>query len=117
MFKARQLTPSLFEGAVAAKSSPGLAMRNMTARQGTSRYLLAVATFHVLQVPRLLYYASCAAFASTFCHNLLSLFYEASPIKKQLALMQCLIKGISALTDLQLGLGDTAVIADSNGTP
>ena len=44
-------------------------------------------------------------------------FFEAVPLKRQLALMQCLIKGVSMLTDLDLGLGGSAVIADSAGTP
>lgn len=78
---------------------------------------LAESGLAVPQVPPLLYYASCAAFTSSFCHNLLSLFYEAAAIKKQLALLQCFIKGVSLLTDLQIGLGDTAIVADADGEP
>lgn len=65
-------------------------------------------------MPPLLYYAGSAAFASSFCHNFLSLCYETSPIKKQLALLQCTIKGVSLLADLQLGLQGAIVLADSN---
>lgn len=66
-------------------------------------------------MPRLLFYAFSAAFASSFCQNLLSLFYEAAPIKKQLALLQCIIKGVSTLVELSLGLGESPVISDSSG--
>lgn len=71
----------------------------------------------LLQVPALMFQLSAAAFASSFTHNLTSFTYEASGLKKKLALLQCLIKAVSFLADVQLGFGRAPVFADSAGRP
>lgn len=71
----------------------------------------------VLQVPHLLYQLSCAAFASSFFHNVTSLLYETSSLKKKLAALQCFIKGISFVCDMQLGFGGATVFENSYGSP
>lgn len=69
-------------------------------------------------VPSVYFLCSAAAFASSVVQNMLSLlFFESSPIKRQLALLQCLVKGLSMLADLQLGLGNSAIFRDSAGAP
>ena len=60
---------------------------------------------------------SAAAFASSFAHNMTSFAYEASALKRKLALLQCLIKAISFLCDFHLGFGGAAILSDSSGAP
>lgn len=69
-----------------------------------------------LQVPHVLYQLSCAAFASSFFHNVTSLLYETSSLKKKLAALQCFIKGISFICDMQLGFGGMTVFETAHGT-
>ncbi|KAK9826256.1 hypothetical protein WJX74_003071 [Apatococcus lobatus] len=71
---------------------------------------------HFDEVPHLLYQLSCAAFASSFFHNVTSLLYETTSLKKKLAALQCFIKGISFICDMQLGFGGSNVFATSHGS-
>jgi len=69
------------------------------------------------EVPKLYYFVSAAAFFSAFVQNCCALIYEAGSTKKQLALVSCFIKGISAYVDLLLASGNGAIILDSAGNP
>lgn len=69
----------------------------------------------VLQVPRLYYQISAAAFGTSVCMNALPLIHELSPIKKQAAVIQILIKGVSLVEDFQMGYGDPYMCTDSHG--
>ena len=68
-------------------------------------------------VPKLFYFVSAAAFFSAFVQNCCALIYEAGSTKKQLALVSCFIKGLSAYVDLLLATGVGVVILDSAGNP
>lgn len=69
------------------------------------------------EVPKLFYFVSAAAFFSAFVQNCCALIYEAGSTKKQLALVSCFIKGLSAYVDLLLATGNGAIILDSGGNP
>lgn len=68
-------------------------------------------------VPKLYYFVSAAAFFSAFVQNCCALLYEAGSTKKQLALVSCFIKGISAYVDLLLASGSGVIVLDSSGQP
>lgn len=68
-------------------------------------------------VPKLYYFVSAAAFFSAFVQNCCALLYESGSTKKQLALVSCFIKGISAYVDLLLASGSGVIILDSSGQP
>ena len=72
-------------------------------------------TMPVSQVPRHYYQFSCAAFATAVCINCLALVYEISPLKKQAAVIQILIKGMSTFVDYQLGYGQPLMIMGTRG--
>ncbi len=69
------------------------------------------------EVPKLFYFVSAAAFFSAFVQNCCALIYEAGSTKKQLALVSCFIKGLSAYVDLLLATGNGAIILDYAGNP
>lgn len=75
------------------------------------------ATLLYQEVPKLVYFVSAAAFFSAFVQNCCALIYEAGSTKKQLALVSCFIKGISAYVDLLLASDQGAIIFDSMGNP
>jgi len=75
----------------------------------------AVLLYH--EVPKLFDFVSAAAFFSAFVQNCCALIYEAGSTKKQLALVSCFIKGLSAYVDLLLATGNGAIILDSAGNP
>ncbi|KAA6426844.1 MAG: adenylate guanylate cyclase [Trebouxia sp. A1-2] len=75
----------------------------------------AVLLYH--EVPKLFYFVSAAAFFSAFVQNCCALIYEAGSTKKQLALVSCFIKGLSAYVDLLLATGNGAIILDYAGHP
>lgn len=75
------------------------------------------ATLLYQEVPKLVYFVSAAAFFSAFVQNCCALIYEAGSTKKQLALVSCFIKGISAYVDFLFASDRGAIIFDSMGNP
>ena len=47
--------------------------------------------------------------------NLLSFVYERSPMKRQAAIIQVLVKGVSCVGDFEMGYLQPLMILDSHG--
>ena len=60
------------------------------------------------------YQFSSAAFATAVCMNALSLIYEVSPTKRQAAVIQMLIKGVSFAGDFQMGYLNPYMVIDTH---
>lgn len=69
----------------------------------------------MLQVPPQVYYYSEAAFFTSTVLNLISLVFEDTPDKQQLALLTAVIKGLSWHTDHLLVTGRGVVTYDIYG--
>ena len=65
-------------------------------------------------MPRLYYQFSSAAFFTAVCVNALSFVYEISPLKRQAAVIQILIKGLSFAGDFQMGYMDPYMRIDTH---
>ncbi|DBA81613.1 hypothetical protein WJX77_010729 [Trebouxia sp. C0004] len=94
-------------------AASGQAVRSQLALSSETE--AAVLLYH--EVPKLFYFVSAAAFFSAFVQNCCALIYEAGSTKKQLALVSCFIKGLSAYVDLLLATGNGAIILDYAGNP
>ncbi|KAK9794043.1 hypothetical protein WJX73_001341 [Symbiochloris irregularis] len=130
LLPATDLPSFAFVRAVAAKSEPGPGWKAvvLAAIATAGIFSLGLYLLHGLQtpqslqiaaaffdeVPRLYFQISAAAFGTSVCMNALPLIHELSPIKKQAAVIQILIKGVSLVEDFQMGYMDPYMCKDSH---
>lgn len=71
----------------------------------------------IVQVPVYIYKMSATAFFSVFLINITSVFYEQSPVKKQLAMLSCIVKALACISDGCISSGRGIVFFDNAGAP
>ncbi|KAK9819755.1 hypothetical protein WJX72_001989 [[Myrmecia] bisecta] len=69
------------------------------------------------EVPLLFYQASSAAFFSAMVLNLVSLLFEGTSVKRELALLGMFIKGAACYCDVLISLGLADIYLDTQGHP